>query len=115
MTVYKFVLRILSSNNPKNDLGVIGGGASGICTAVVATRNGAKTVLVQERSVLGGSALSEIRVLHNVVNHLKNGLKETETGIVEEIWLLDRTDNPQAWFPVFDHLIYEFIIQKANL
>jgi hypothetical protein len=44
------------------DLLVAGGGMSGICTAVAAARSGAKVVLIQDRSVLGGCNSSEIRV-----------------------------------------------------
>ena len=43
------------------DVAVLGGGLAGICAAVAAARNGAKTVIVQDRSVLGGNSSSEIR------------------------------------------------------
>jgi len=45
----------------KCDLAVIGGGLSGLCTAIAAARNGIKAVLAQDRPVLGGNASSEIR------------------------------------------------------
>ena len=41
---------------------VVGGGLPGCCAAVAAARSGVKTVLVQDRPVLGGNASSEIRV-----------------------------------------------------
>ena len=44
------------------DLVVAGGGVPGTCAAVAAARSGLKTVLVQDRPVLGGNASSEIRV-----------------------------------------------------
>jgi len=44
------------------DLAIAGGGISGICTAVAAIRSGAKVILIQDRSVLGGNNSSEIRV-----------------------------------------------------
>ncbi|MCW2118920.1 FAD-dependent oxidoreductase [Flavobacterium sp. 7A] len=97
------------------DVAVLGGGAAGICAAVAAARNGAKTVLVQDRSVLGGNASSEIRVHLNGVNHLKGGLPERETGIIEELLLLNRFDNAQASFPVFDHVMYDFVVREPNL
>ncbi|MEP2237817.1 MAG: FAD-dependent oxidoreductase [Maribacter sp.] len=101
--------------NLEYDVVVIGGGAAGICAAVAAARNGAKTVLVQDRPVLGGNASSEIRVHLNGVNHLKDGLPERETGIIEEILLLNRFQNPQESFTVWDHVLYDFVTREPNL
>ena len=39
---------------------VAGGGMAGVSAALAAARNGAKTLLVQDRSRLGGNASSEI-------------------------------------------------------
>ncbi len=44
------------------DLAVVGGGMSGICTAIAAIRTGSRVVLIQDRPVLGGNNSSEIRV-----------------------------------------------------
>ncbi|MBQ7930656.1 MAG: FAD-dependent oxidoreductase [Clostridia bacterium] len=44
------------------DLIVAGGGMAGVCTAISAIRHGVKTLLIQDRSVLGGCNSSEIRV-----------------------------------------------------
>ena len=52
------------------DVAVIGGGVAGLCAAVSAARHGAKTVLVQNRPVLGGNASSEIHVPINGSYHL---------------------------------------------
>ena len=41
---------------------VVGGGLPGCCAAVAAARSGVRTVLIQDRPVLGGNASSEIRV-----------------------------------------------------
>ncbi|MCD6374393.1 MAG: FAD-dependent oxidoreductase, partial [Caldisericaceae bacterium] len=65
------------------EVAVIGGGLAGICAAVSAARNGAKTVLVQDRSVLGGNSSSEIQVIIRGADNLKNRLPERETGIIE--------------------------------
>ena len=43
------------------DFCVVGGGLTGLCAAVSAARNGVKTVLMHDRSVLGGNAPSEIK------------------------------------------------------
>lgn len=97
------------------EVAVLGGGLAGICAAVSAARNGAKTVLVQDRPVLGGNASSEIRVHVHGVTHLKNGIPERETGIIEEILLHNRFYNPQESFPVWDHVIYDFVTKEPNL
>lgn len=44
------------------DVAVIGGGAAGIAAAIAAARNGAKTVLVESSSVLGGDLLSGLPI-----------------------------------------------------
>ena len=41
---------------------VVGGGLPGTCAAVAAARRGVKTILVQDRPVLGGNASAEVRV-----------------------------------------------------
>lgn len=97
------------------DVVVLGGGAAGICAAVSAARQGAKVVLVQDRPVLGGNASSEMRVHLNGVNRLKTGLAERETGIIEEILLHNRFENPQESFPVWDHVLYDFVIREPNI
>lgn len=97
------------------DVAVIGGGMAGTCAAVAAARNGAKVVLIQDRPVLGGNASSEIRVHVEGVSHLKNGSAERETGIVEEILLLNRFLNPQESYPVWDHIIYDYVLRQPNL
>ncbi len=97
------------------DVAVIGGGAAGICAATAAARNGAKVILIQDRPVLGGNSSSEIRVHLNGVNHLKNGLPERETGIIEEILLHNRFQNPQDSYPVWDHVLYDFVTREPNI
>lgn len=44
------------------DFVVVGGGLSGMCAAVSASRQGLKTALVQDRDVFGGNNSSEVRV-----------------------------------------------------
>ena len=96
------------------EVAVVGGGAAGICAAVAAARNGSKTVLIQDRPVLGGNASSEIRVHLNGVNNIE-GKAERETGIIEEILLHNRFENEQEAFPVFDHVLYDFVVREPNL
>ena len=47
---------------PAVDVVVVGGGLAGTTAAVAAARNGCRTVLIQNRPVLGGNASSEILV-----------------------------------------------------
>lgn len=97
------------------DVAVMGGGMAGICAAVAAARNGAKVLLVQDRPVLGGNASSEIRVIVHGVTKLKSGLPERETGILEEILLLNRFYNEQHSFTVWDHVLYDFVTRESNI
>lgn len=94
---------------------VVGGGMAGICSAVAAARNGAKVLLVQDRAVLGGNASSEIRVIVHGVTKLRSGLPERETGILEEILLLNRFSNEQHSFTVWDHVLYDFVTREPNI
>jgi len=100
----------------KYDIAVIGGGVAGLCAAVAAARKGSKTVLIQNRSVLGGNASSEIRVPINGGYHFKNKFEvDRETGIVEEIQLENRYYNPQESWEVWDHVLYDFVTREPNL
>lgn len=44
------------------DVFIAGGGMAGVCAALAAARHGAKVILVQDRSRLGGNASSEVRM-----------------------------------------------------
>lgn len=44
------------------EFAVIGGGFAGMCSALAAARSGVKTILVQDRLVVGGNNSSEVRV-----------------------------------------------------
>ena len=98
------------------EVAVIGAGMSGICAAVASARTGAKTVLIQDRPVLGGNASSEMRVTVNGVHALKNKHRvERETGILEEILIENWHFNPQESYPVWDHVLYDFVVREENL
>ncbi len=100
----------------QHDVAVLGGGMAGMCAAVAAARNGAKTVLVQDRPVLGGNASSEIRVNLNGVTHQPPSHKaKRETGIIEEILLHNRFLNPQESYTMWDHVLYDFVTREPNL
>jgi hypothetical protein len=64
------------------DVVVVGGGPAGCPAAIAAARLGAKTVLIQDRPVLGGNASLELGVwLQGASISLRNA---RETGIIEE-------------------------------
>ena len=52
----------VADNPTAYDLVIVGGGMAGICMAQTAARYGVKTLLIQDRDVLGGCNSSEVRV-----------------------------------------------------
>ena len=105
----------LSTQHIKTDFLVAGGGLAGVCAALAAARNGLNVVLVQNRSVLGGNASSEIRM--HIVGADAHGQKPgaRETGIIEEIRLLDAAENPQRSASVFDMLLYTLVAAESGI
>ncbi|MBQ7839634.1 MAG: FAD-dependent oxidoreductase [Lachnospiraceae bacterium] len=90
---------------------IIGGGLSGLCCAIAASRHGLKTVLVQDRPVLGGNASSEIRMWIGGCH----GKDNREGGIMEEIMLENFYQNPALKFPIWDSVLYEKAKAEENL
>ena len=68
------------------DVAVVGGGPAGMGAAVAAARAGAKTVLVQDRPVLGGNASSEFGVGIHGASYVHPNSREG--GLIEEARLL---------------------------
>lgn len=97
------------------EIAVIGGGMSGICAALAAARMGAKTVLIQDRPVLGGNASSEIRM--HIAGATRHGQRPNlrETGIIEEILLENKYRNPEHSYGMFDTLLWEKVKYQENL
>ncbi len=97
------------------DFVVVGGGISGICTAIAAAREGMRTALIQDRSVLGGNSSSEMRV------HLNGGGRgigfqnAIESGIVLELLLANKKANPQHSFYAYDTVLWEKVNFQENL
>ncbi len=97
------------------DLLVAGGGMAGVCAAISAARNGARTLLVQDRSRLGGNASSEIRM--HIVGADCHGSRRgwREGGLIEEIRLDDAARNPDRVYEMFDLLLYDKCVSEPNL
>lgn len=93
----------------KCDVAVIGGGMSGIAAAVAAARQGVKVVLVNDRPVLGGNASSEIRVTVN------SPACERNSGVADEILIENIKYNPQESYPVWDHVLYDYVVREPNI
>ena len=102
-------------NRIEADLCVVGGGIAGVCAAVAAARLGARVVLLQDRSVLGGNASSEIRM--HIVGADCHGSRPgaRETGLLEELRLEDAVRNPQRSFPQWDLLLYEMVVEEPGI
>ena len=99
------------TKNHEADFCVVGGGMSGLCTAIAAARNGIKTILVQDRPVLGGNASSEVRMWICGAH----GKDNVETGILEEIKLENCHRNPQLKYTIWDTVLYEKAHFEPNL
>lgn len=99
----------------ETDLCVIGGGLAGVCAAIAAARNGASVVLVQDRSVLGGNASSEIKM--HIVGADCHGKRPgaRETGLIEELRLEDAYRNPQRCYSLWDALLYEKVKEEPKI
>ena len=94
---------------------VVGGGLSGICAALAAARKGVRTVLIQDRPVLGGNASSEIRMHICGADYHMSRPNARETGILEEILLENKRRNPTMNYPIFNSILWEKVRFQENL
>lgn len=102
---------LLHGETHEFDVCVVGGGMAGVCAAIAAARNGAKTALVQDRPVLGGNASSEVR-MWICGAHGKNN---KETGLLEEIQLENLYRNPALSYSVWDSVLWAKVRFQPNL
>jgi len=93
------------------DVCVIGGGMAGLCAAIAAARNGARTCLVHDRPVLGGNASSEVRMWICGAH----GKHNKEAGILEEIQLENCYRNPSLNYSIWDSVLYGKAFFQPNL
>lgn len=97
------------------DVIVVGGGLSGMCAALASARSGIRTAIVQNRSVPGGNASSEIR-MHILGASCHSSKKDMrETGILDEILLDNKKRNPYGSFHQFDVVMWEKLRFQKNL
>ncbi len=93
------------------DFCVVGGGMAGLIAAVSAARHGARVALMQDRSVLGGNASSEIRMWICGAR----GAEAKETGLLEEILLRNLYRNRSLNYSLWDNVLYEFARYQEGL
>lgn len=99
----------------ETDLLVAGGGLAGVCAAVSAARHGARVVLVQDRSRLGGNSSSEVKMHVVGANSHKGRGGWREGGLLEEIRLDDAVNNPQRCWELWDLLLYDKVVSEPNI
>lgn len=92
---------------------VAGGGLAGICAALAAARHGARVILVQDRSRLGGNSSSEVRMHVMGANSQHPGWREG--GIIEELRLADAVANPHRSWELWDLLLYDKLVSEPNI
>ena len=95
----------------KTEFCVIGGGLAGLVAAISAARHGTKTVLIQDRPVLGGNSSSEIR-MHVCGAH---GANMRETGVIEELMLDNYRYNREPNYAMWDAVLYGKAKTAENL
>jgi hypothetical protein len=96
---------------------VVGGGMSGVCAAITAARQGVKTVLVQDRPVLGGNASSEVRLwILGATSHMGNNNRwAREGGVIDEILVENLYRNPEGNPLILDSILLEKIRVEENI
>ncbi|GAB3899869.1 hypothetical protein GCM10028803_21730 [Larkinella knui] len=99
------------------DLIVVGGGLSGTCCAITASRAGIRVVLVQDRPVLGGNSSSEVRLwVLGATSHMGNNNRwAREGGFIDELLLENLYRNPEGNPLIFDTIILEKVVNEPNI
>ncbi|CAN5308018.1 hypothetical protein BH11PLA2_BH11PLA2_30890 [soil metagenome] len=97
------------------DVLVAGGGPAGVCAALAAARNGAKVILVQDRSRLGGNSSSEVKMHIVGANAHTSRPGWREGGIIEELRLDDAANNPQRSWELWDLLLYDKLVSEPKV
>ena len=111
----------MKTHSLNTDILVCGGGAGGVSAAIAAARAGAKVILCQNRSVLGGNASSEIRM--HIVGADANGFRNKypmqtearESGLVEELRLRQACENPARSPHGIDLVLYDMVRSEPNI
>lgn len=97
------------------DIVVVGGGLSGVSAAVAAARLGKRTVLINNRPVLGGNSSSEVRVWVCGATAHGNQRWARETGIIGEMLLENQYRNPEGNPIYWDDVVLDTVRREENL
>lgn len=107
------------SQNPaiekKYQVVVVGGGMSGLCAAIASARQGAKTCLIQDRSVYGGNASSENKMHISGASCHWGKKNAAETGILMELQLDNKYLNDSYNYSIWDGVLWAKVKQTENL
>ena len=106
---------IRKTETEKYDFVVVGGGMSGICAALSAARNGAKTALVHNRSVLGGNASGEVRIHISGASDSQKKPELEESGILYELMLDNKAVNDWFSYPLWEAVLFNKVRFQQNL
>lgn len=109
--------RTLKTIRHDADLIVVGGGLSGVCSAITAARAGTRVVLVQDRPVLGGNASSEVRLwVLGATSHMGNNNRwAREGGVIDELLVENWYRNPEGNPLIFDTILLEKVVSESNI
>lgn len=109
--------RELNHENIVVDYAVIGGGLTGVCSAIAAAREGVKVALIQDRPVLGGNASSEVRLWAlGATSHMGNNNRwSREGGIIDEILVENTFRNKEGNPVLFDALLIDMVTAEKNI
>lgn len=109
--------RTLKTEVLNTELTVIGGGLSGVCTAITAAKKGVKVVLIQDRPVLGGNSSSEVRLwILGATSHLGNNNRwAREGGIIDEILVENTYSNKEGNPLIFDIVLLNKVMEESNI
>lgn len=97
------------------DIIVVGGGLAGVSAAVAAARLGRRTVLINNRPVLGGNSSSEVRVWVCGATAHGNQRWARETGIIGEMFLENQFRNPEGNPVYWDDVVLDIVRREPNL
>lgn len=97
------------------DLVVVGGGLAGVSAAVAAARLGRRTVLINNRPVLGGNSSSEVRVWVCGATAHGNQRWARETGIIGEMLRENQFRNPEGNPIYWDDVVLDIVRREQNL